>query len=388
MDFETTTSYTLTVDILDNGGRESDATATIDITVMEVNDNRPIFNPQYYSAVIDEGGSMNQVILTLTASDADAGSLTNETTFISLDNTTDFTVDPSSGEVRNAVVLDYERQQTYNLIATVRDLGTPYLQSIAYVDIFVRNQNDEPPVFNPASYTRLVSEKAPVGTVIAQLMAFDADTSAASLTFSSVDNLDAHFNLDENTGVVTLVNSFDSEDTPTDINFVMVFNVNDGAQNGSQPASVIVNVIDVNDNEPIFDVDIYYGTIDEELASGENIITITARDGDITPQNNQITYSLVSSADSGNFTITGQQIQSAVVFDYEVKRSYQFEVRATNNLPAANTDKLSGRAIVIVDVIDTNDNVPVLEPSLSNGQHIRRYTNRYEHKNYFWNRSG
>ena len=357
LDYEQVQSYTLKVRARDVGGRTSAAEATVTVNVIEVNDNRPVFTQQYVRVEVDENVALNTLITTLTASDADSGPLTNNIRFVSLSNTTEFALNIISGEVSNRVLLDYERQSLYSLVAKVEDLGQPSLSSIMHLDIVVRNVNDERPIWSPASYTNTISEKAPIGTTVAVLRATDADTLTSALRFGAIQG-NPHFALNPVTGAVTLAEQLDS-DVARDTAFVMSYYVTDGAFNTTS-GTVQITVADRNDNEPVFEVKEYVVYFNENQVAGTDVVVVAASDPDVTVNNLLFTYSIVPSQDANNFTMTGNQIKSAVSFDYDQgAKKYSFEVQAVN---ANSEDKLSGKAMVTVFIIDLNDNNPIALP--------------------------
>ena len=357
LDYESVQSYTLKVRARDVGGRLSSSESTVNVNVIEVNDNRPFFTDQYMRVEVDENVALNSLIATLRATDLDRGPRTNEIRFVSLGNTTEFALGITTGQVTNCVPLDYERQRLYSLVARVEDVGQPTLSSIMYLDIVVRNVNDERPVWSPASYVNSISEKAPVGTTVAILRATDADTPSSSLRFVA-NQPNAYFALNAVTGAVTLVQKLDS-DIALDTIFVMTYYVTDGAFN-TAGATVTVSVSDRNDNEPVFSLKEYITYFDENQALGTNVLSVIATDKDVTNNNRIFTYSIVPSQDAGNFTMVGNQIRSGAVFDYEGLKKYSFEVQAVN---INSEDPLSGKAQVTVFIRDINDNAPVAVPS-------------------------
>ena len=361
LDYENIQTYSLKVRALDVGNRQSTNEATVTVNVLEVNDNHPRFLEQYLRIEVDENISLNTVITTLRAADGDRGPTTNEFRFTSLGNTTEFALGLASGEVTNRVPLDYERQRLYSLVARVEDNGQPSLSSIMYLDIIVRNVNDERPVWSPIFYTNSISEKAPLGSTVAILRATDADTPSSSLRYMSVQP-NPHFSLNSNTGAVTLIQHLNSESPDRDTAFVMTYYVTDGAFNVTG-ATLTVSILDRNDNEPQFAQEEYVVYFNEGQASGTNVLQVTATDADVSANNKIFTYSLVSSQDAGNFSMVGNQIRSAAIFDYEGVKKYTLEVQAVN---VNSEDKLSGKAQVTVFIQDLNDNNPVALPSTLN----------------------
>ena len=358
LNYEVRQSYELTIQAGDGSvtdRRLSNPHAVIKINVTEVNDNRPVFTQSYYQIRLDENTTKLSMVLQLSAVDNDAGPLTNELIFESLENTTDFTMN-SSGAIIVKQSLDYERQKTYALIAIVKDKGIPYLSSTALIDIIIADINDVAPIFTVAKYNIIVSEKAPVGQTLAVLQASDVDTQLLSYSYSGPGaSMNLQFRLEGNK--LILNKPFDWEARQV---FTLNFKVNDGIQDGKNTAVVSIQVVDVNDNQPRFDLNIYDVKISEGQSSSFEFLTVQATDNDTTTPNSALTYSIDPSTDSGNFSIRGQTLRTEAKFDYEKIKMYSFHVVATDNSTA---DKLQGRALVRVHIQDVNDNPPIPEES-------------------------
>ena len=112
---------------------------------------------------------------------------------------------------------------------------------------------------------------------------------------------------------------------------------------------------DVNDNAPVFGSDIYSSRIEENSYMGMSIVTVNATDVDM-GANGRVRYSLHSEAEQ-LFEInqlTGEVVSRAV-FDYERSAEVRFRVIATD----MGVPPLSSTAMVVLQIIDVNDEVPV-----------------------------
>ena len=297
-------------------------------------------------------------VLQLAATDADKGPLTNELKFVSLENTTDFNIS-ESGLISIAKTLDYENKKMYSLTAIVSDRGEPYLEQHALVDIFISNVNDVAPAFTKVVYTIRTSEKAPIGMVLVKLEAVDADSPILTYAYVGSGPLDSHFRLNGNELVLDQALDKDLGNQT----YSLHFSVSDGVNSGNENAVVIINVVDVNDNQPVFDQGVYEVTVDENAVTSSPIVAVNARDNDTGNINNMLTYSIKSGLNSENFTITGNKIFAKSSFDYEKVNKYSFHIQAIDN---STTDKLVGIALIIVNVLDQNDNSPIPSQSVIN----------------------
>ncbi|XP_078087837.1 protocadherin gamma-A7-like [Mustelus asterias] len=136
--------------------------------------------------------------------------------------------------------------------------------------------------------------------------------------------------------------------------------IDGGTPHRSGTAQLIVNVMDGNDNAPIFDRETYRATVVENVANGTLVIKIHAADMD-EGTNAEVTYSFTNHV-SQNVRelfqldpVTGE-IRVQGVVDFEEANVYELDVQAVEHVPPG----LAAHANVVVDVIDTNDNFPEL----------------------------
>uniref|UniRef100_A0A3B4WG53 Protocadherin 2 alpha a 15 n=1 Tax=Seriola lalandi dorsalis TaxID=1841481 RepID=A0A3B4WG53_SERLL len=138
------------------------------------------------------------------------------------------------------------------------------------------------------------------------------------------------------------------------------------AIDGGRPAKsgtieILIEVLDVNDNSPVFTQDVYSATLNENAAPGTLIIQVNATDLDEST-NSEIVYSFGKEVDVNVqklFNIdseTGEIIVIGVI-DFEEKKSYDIDIQASDKGPVP----LSTDRTVVIKVIDLNDNSPEIE---------------------------
>ncbi|XP_061135048.1 protocadherin gamma-A12-like isoform X5 [Syngnathus typhle] len=130
-----------------------------------------------------------------------------------------------------------------------------------------------------------------------------------------------------------------------------------GTPQRSGTVNIEINVLDANDNRPVFNQPEYKASLTENTMTGTSVITVNATDADSGPYG-LISYSLSKTKGSaGNiFNIdehTGTIYVSGHV-DYEKNRKYEVRVEAKDQ------GGLTGTTKVILDVVDVNDNAPVI----------------------------
>ncbi|XP_035985930.1 protocadherin gamma-A11-like [Fundulus heteroclitus] len=121
---------------------------------------------------------------------------------------------------------------------------------------------------------------------------------------------------------------------------------------------ITVNVLDVNDNAPVFTKSVYKTTLVENSPHGSSIITVSASDKD-EGLNGQVSYTITNSKQrfSELFQIdrkSGQVILTGEI-DYEKARLLQIDIEATDNGGLSDSSK------IIIDITDVNDNKPQIK---------------------------
>nr|XP_057919086.1 protocadherin alpha-9-like [Doryrhamphus excisus] len=366
LDREKQPTITLTLTAIDGGTPAKSGTMTIVVNVLDSNDNAPVFSQSLYKARIYENIKVGTSIITLNATDLDAGQHGQVMYYFSTGGrekqTNMFSIDEKTGTITNKNNLNYEETNAFELRVQARDGGSPPLTSHTKLLIEVLDVNDNAPKITVTSLLNTVKEDASIGTAIAIVSVLDKDGGKNGLVHSKINN-NVPFKLESN-----YKNSYSLVvDGPLDRESVSMYNISITATDeGSPPLSstsvVYVHVSDVNDNPPRFPeapINVY---IKENSPPGELIHRVTAVDDDI-DENGRVSYSFVqSSTDSMPLTTmininseTGD-IVSLQSFDYEKLKTFRFKVQATDSgVPA-----LSSNVTVNVFILDENDNSPTI----------------------------
>ena len=178
----------------------------------DVNDNHPVFSVDNPSINVDEGSSIGFVFYTCSATDRDTGP--NSRISYSITNSSGpFKIDSKTGKMSTNGTLDYESIQSYDVFIKAEDHGEPKLFSIVKMSIGIRDENDNPPLFQNSSYLLTIKEDAPLGAYITRFLADDRDSNTNGLFFFHIDDLspDARlFTLSED-GTLSLGGKLDRE---------------------------------------------------------------------------------------------------------------------------------------------------------------------------------
>jgi hypothetical protein len=218
-----------------------------------------------------------------------------------------------------------------------------------------------------------VSEASPIGQLVTTLVAVDGDLAGtpASTVRYAVESGDAggHFALNRTSGVLVVRSRLDRETTTI---FALNISATDGAPPFSQDfAIVLINVIDVNDNDPVFAPHNSTFYVAENEPGGLVVVNLTATDAD-DGLNGEVRYVLTAGAGSPQmFTVdvaTGV-LTTADALDRETQADYNLTVTAYDR----GTPPRSTTTTIRVFVIDVNDNRPVF-PILSYSSTIESVT--------------
>lgn len=392
LDFEVVDEYELIIMATDAGPIMERLVnfTNISITILDRNDNPPILSEESYIASISEGAVVGDLVLNVTASDADSGSnaeLVFSLEFLSDDEArANFVIDSRTGTISLSDTSDLDRERTpsYDVIVNVADRGNISLQNAAQVAILVADINDNTPQFSLSHIQASVSENLPAATSVTRVLATDDDTgmnAALSYSIASTRNGDGSCLSQEDVdtaaclsvldvsslvdvlGEVLTVDSMTGEILtlqPVDREIVSVYLLELVAMDSGQPQNltnttlVVVNVLDQNDNAPTFTRDVYYANISEYLGSGQPVISVLAEDMDLSVSA-EISYFLAGSDLFTINSVTGELFTASDGYDREMQDTYNLTVTATD----AGAPSLSGSALVVVEVLDENDSPPV-----------------------------
>uniref|UniRef100_A0A673G439 Cadherin EGF LAG seven-pass G-type receptor 3-like n=1 Tax=Sinocyclocheilus rhinocerous TaxID=307959 RepID=A0A673G439_9TELE len=285
LDRESVEHYFFGVEARDYGAPPLSATASVTITVMDVNDNRPEFLQKEYYVRLNEDAAVGTsvVMVVISATDDDVGENARITYYLE-DNIPQFRIDPASGAITLQAELDYEDQMTYTLAITARDNGIPQKSDTTYVEVNVNDVNDNAPQFLSPRYQGGVSEDAPPFTSVLQISATDRDAHAngrVQYTFQNGEDGDGDFTIEPTSGIVRTVRRLDRESVP--FYELTAFAVDRGVPPQRTPVHIQVSVMDVNDNAPVFPADDFEVLVKENSAVGSIVAQITATDPDEGP---------------------------------------------------------------------------------------------------------
>lgn len=119
--------------------------------------------------------------------------------------------------------------------------------------------------------------------------------------YSLVSSAEGQFSIDESSGIITLEKPLDREMQAV---YTLTVKANDHGlpRKLSSVTSVLISVLDINDNPPVFEHREYGATLSEDVAVGAEVLQVYATSRDI-EANAEISYQIISGNEQGKFSI-------------------------------------------------------------------------------------
>ncbi|XP_030572028.1 cadherin-87A [Drosophila novamexicana] len=382
LDYDRRNTYHLQVQAADQGTPSLTGTATLTINVQNSNDKDPYFVPATQHAEVRVDAPTGHLVYTLIALDPDVATH-NALEFAATDDIT--AIDKEGKELphseqfkeyfaiaRNGKVL-VNRQLDRNLFAVMRinvlvtDSTAPNVQQgRGLLIIQIIDVNKIPPRFNapwsqeqPVIKLQMVEEQ-PVGTMLTTLQASDEDSSIGEFNITSND----YFAINQTTGVIYTTARLDYE-AVKEVKFMATVS-DTGVPPLTATADIVVDIINLNDNEPHFTHSEYYFNVTENSPRGTVAGKVEAHDGDVGAFG-ELTYTLIGE-NNKYFSIdayTGNvMVANASILDREQLKELTLSVVAQDKAPA--TVQKSATATIHINVLDVNDNAPVFTRTVYN----------------------
>uniref|UniRef100_A0A667X7K1 Protocadherin alpha-3-like n=1 Tax=Myripristis murdjan TaxID=586833 RepID=A0A667X7K1_9TELE len=377
LDREQKAEHYLVLTALDGGSPPKSGSLNLTITVLDANDNRPLFSQDTYTVTLYENAPIGTLVIKLNATDLDEGpNSAIEYTFGKTQKKKvydTFALDSITGEIRVKGNVDFEDTEVYRLDLQASDKGQPPWTAECRVVIKIKDVNDNKPDIEITSLSSVVPEDSKPGSVISLISVTDGDSGVNGkviLICSLSDNVPFELqpSFQDNMYSLVLKDHLDRESVS---HYDIIITATDC---GQPPLSTFktlsVQVSDVNDNKPEFmqnPIELY---VVENNIPGKSIFSVSAFDKDLS-ENAAISYQIVKGernqdkiASFLSINSDNGQISALKSFDFETLKTFQFQVVATDS----GTPSLSSNVTVNVFILDQNDNAPViLYPVSANG---------------------
>ncbi|XP_036379001.1 protocadherin gamma-C5-like [Megalops cyprinoides] len=309
LDYEESKSYTFNVLAKDQGLPELEGHSSVQIDIVDENDNPPEIILTSLSSPVQENASVGTVVALINVKDPDSGD--NGKVDLHVSPETPFKLKPSFENHYSLVTdsrLDREVNPEYEVEIVASDFGSPSLQTKKLVTVKVLDVNDNPPLFSQPSFNVYIKENNAAGASLCSVSASDADQDKNSLiSYSIVDSslqgvpTSSYFYINSENGTIYSLNSFDYEK-------IKVFQITVQAKDHGSPslssnATVHVFILDQNDNAPaVIYPSAIMGSVSHQkmprsAKAGHLVTKVTAVDAD-SGHNAWISYKVVEATDA------------------------------------------------------------------------------------------
>ncbi|KAF4082073.1 hypothetical protein AMELA_G00147500 [Ameiurus melas] len=363
LDYETDPKASVKIVATDGGKPPLSSTAMVEISLQDINDNKPVFGSSFYNASIKENTAAGTCFLEVTAIDADGGSFGAITYSIGSGPSSSppavFSINKETGHICTSAALDRdEGSESYEFTVTALDGGG--LSSSAYVNVALLDINDNRPMFYPVNYAVSLSSQSAPGTSVIRVSAHDPDAGEnGKVTYRTVPGGGSNFfTLNKDTGVISLSRSLHGK--ANSVITMVITALDGGGLTVPVNARVNISVVAGSVAPPIFEQAQYFFTVPEDVLRGTEVGVVFAnsRNGG----NKDISYTISSGDPEGYFTVdieTGA-LRTSLPLDHEAWPSLELEVQARSGSPP-----VFAQTLVRITITDVNDNTPTFLPSSS-----------------------
>ncbi|XP_067374258.1 protocadherin alpha-8-like isoform X2 [Channa argus] len=341
----------------------------VTVEVLDVNDHSPSFSVKESRLEISESALPGLRLQLQAAHDSDFGQFAIQEYKLSPKDHFRLEVkDRGKNEKIPILVLlkalDRETKKSHELVLTAIDGGKPSKSGTAEIIVDVLDINDNMPVFLEDTYTVRLKENAPIGKTVIKVNATDLDEgSNGEIVYSFGNNVNSRiselFRVDPITGEITVQGLIDfelGESYEIDIQ---------AADKGSAPfrtdKSVLVNIVDLNDNTPHIEVTSFSRAIPEDCRLGTTVALVSVVDED-SGINGKVICSFNQEVPFTLSPLTQENMYSVITkshLDRENKSIYDVTIVARD----AGVPSLSSEKTISIVVSDVNDNSPEFSPS-------------------------
>ncbi|XP_046717371.1 protocadherin alpha-4-like [Silurus meridionalis] len=352
----------------DGGKPPRSGSLQIMVSVLDINDNAPVFSSSLFKVRVTENAPPGTTIIKINATDVDEG-LNGEIKYIfstqgQENNLGPFLINAETGEIIVKGIVDFEDKAFHELRVEAHDKGLSPMTANCKVLVEIIDVNDNAPEMSITQLLMSLREDAKRGTAVALVTVSDKDGETngkvscrliGELPFKLESNYKNYYS-------VVLDGQLDREN-------ISQYNVTILATDEGNPplfsaAGVHVHILDVNDNAPIFSKTKISVYVKENLPPGTLLYSLSAMDLD-SNENAEISYSILEgkSAASSALSINSMtgQLYSLQSFNYEETKIFSFQVQAVDS----GVPPLNSTVKINVFILDENDNIPIILPPYS-----------------------
>ena len=365
--------FVIVVAATDGGKIPLQGTVKVTILVTDANDMHPYFVNDRIIANINECTYIGDVVTKVEAIDNDLDINANVMFAITSGNTPRrFRIDPDTGSITVAHRLDYEKEKIYNLEISVRDKGVPQLISKKNATVIVNMEdcNDNAPACEQSNYIVNIMENATIGHIIKEITVHDSDTGDNGRFVFFIEKASENYqfkikssNTNPNVAVIVLDWMLDREKQTE--HYIEIGIKDRGMPQKTGTCKLVIKVLDVNDNAPMFEPPVTCGMVMEgEGADSQTAMTVSVVDPDDARNQCPCTFEIINGP-SDYFQIQALpagdkaiiRSKRGIIFDREEsgKQIYILKIAVSDG----GTPTLTSETTVYIEVDDKDDNVPV-----------------------------
>ncbi|KAM9795532.1 protocadherin alpha-8-like [Neosynchiropus ocellatus] len=257
LDRETISNYEIVIKATDCGQPPLSTVKTLNIAVSDVNDNAPQFPQNPIELYLVENNVPGKSIFSVSAIDKDL----NENSALTYDIAREegnmikssifLNINQENGDISALKSFDFETVKSFQFQVVATDSGSPSLSSNVTVNVFVLDQNDNPPVIlypvnsnGSAEGVEEIPRNVNAGHLVTKVRAYDADVGYNGWLLFSLQQVSDHslFGLDRYTGQIRTLRSFTETDEAEHKLVVLV--KDNGNVSLSATATVLVKVVE------------------------------------------------------------------------------------------------------------------------------------------------
>ncbi|NXB82367.1 CDHR3 protein, partial [Donacobius atricapilla] len=374
--------YFLNITVTDPDGLNS--TKTVNINIININDERPYFTTKQRIYRIPEEQSPGTIVANITAKDPDDEDSPSRLFYSIQSSDRHFSINPATGVLQVTRRIDRDAlplrlHPNISLIIRVEDGPVYGHASEMEITVIIDDVNDNPPECNPSDFRKEVNENTTPGTFLVDLRNYckdiDVDPSNNQFSFTGLSGFGSNNFALESTvsGRLVMTGTIDLENPakPAVEVYTLIVRVQDTAHpnySSKYPfyisfdnlIYIYIRIKPVNEFSPVFHNLSYVFSVTEITKVGSSIGRVHAIDEDWPP--NVIIYSIVAGAGNTDYTNifwispTKGDVRILARLDYETTQKHIFTVQASDQ-------EKSTTASVTVNVLEVNDEEPVCSPN-------------------------
>uniref|UniRef100_A0AAY4AYK1 FAT atypical cadherin 1 n=1 Tax=Denticeps clupeoides TaxID=299321 RepID=A0AAY4AYK1_9TELE len=354
-------SYTLTVRATDQGSPQPRSTlGFLVVDVESAADSPPAFERRGYVVTVPEDITVGSRILSVSAVSTVVEKRPEISYCITGGNERgSFSIRSHTGDIFVIVGLDYETSHEHYLTVKATVAGKRALSDVATVRVNVTDVNDNSPVFSQRVYSAGVGEHATAGMVVLTVTARDADGPSNSRVHFSIisGNQGGSFIIDATSGELRVGRQLDRE--KISVHTLKVLASDGGNPPRSSSAKIHIDVLDVNDNPPVFCQTNYSLVIQENLPIGSSVLQLSASDSDGPLNGPPFSFALQQGSNSDSFSIkTNGTLVTTQHLSHRVQEHHVLRIQVADS----GRPPLSSSTVISIMVVAQSAHPPTVLP--------------------------